>query len=116
MFLIIAFVKLLAVFLVGAVVLGIVIGTVLGVIKGSLLLYKQNKERAMFDAMTEEEYDAYCDEHFGDLLYPDDDENDDDEDDEDETPKASKTKKAAVAAVALGAGAYVGTKFGKSIV
>lgn len=113
MFLIIAFVKLLAVFLVGAVVLGIVIGTVLGVIKGSWLLYKQNKERAMFDAMTEEEYDAYCDEHFGDLLYPDDDE---DEDDEDETPKASKTKKAAVAAVALGAGAYVGTKFGKSIV
>ena len=114
MFLIIAFVKLLAVFLVGAVVLGIVIGTVLGVIKGSWLLYKQNKERAMFDAMTEEEYDAYCDEHFGDLYFSEDD--DDDEDDEDETPKASKTKKAAVAAVALGAGAYVGTKFGKSIV
>jgi len=112
MFLIIAFVKLLAVFLVGAVVLGIVIGTVLGVIKGSLLLYKQNKERAMFDAMTEEEYDAYCDEHFGDLYFSEDDE----DDDEDETPKASKTKKAAVAAVALGAGAYVGTKFGKSIV
>jgi len=112
MFLIIAFVKLLAVFLVGVVVLGIVIGTVLGVIKGSLLLYKQNKERAMFDAMTEEEYDAYCDEHFGDLYFSEDDE----DDDEDETPKASKTKKAAVAAVALGAGAYVGTKFGKSIV
>ena len=112
MFLIIAFVKLLAVFLVGVVVLGIVIGTVLGVIKGSWLLYKQNKERAMFDAMTEEEYDAYCDEHFGDLYFSEDDE----DDDEDETPKASKTKKAAVAAVALGAGAYVGTKFGKSIV
>jgi hypothetical protein len=89
MFLAIAFLKLAVYFILAAVVLGAIIGTILGVIKGVWRLYYPLPDRAIF--ISEDE-------------------------DEEEVKPASRTQKAAVAAVSLGVGAYVGTKFGKSIV
>lgn len=91
MFLVIALFELAVYFILGAVVLGAIIGTILGVIKGVWRLYYPLPDRAIFISEDEDE-------------------------DEEEVKPASRTQKAAVAAVSLGVGAYVGTKFGKSIV
>jgi hypothetical protein len=89
MFLVIALFELAVYFILAAVVLGVIIGTILGVIKGVWRLYYPPKIGPIFVSVTE---------------------------DEEEVKPASTTQKAAVAAVSLGVGAYVGTKFGKSIV